>query len=86
MGYNGWKNKNTWNVSLWINNDEGLYRMAVDHVKKRGHLFGAYKSFVRETGLDSQATPDGADYYSEDLDWKALDEMMLELVTWESYK
>ena len=27
--YNGYRNWNQWNVSLWINNDEGLYREAV---------------------------------------------------------
>jgi hypothetical protein len=26
--YNGHKNWNHWNVSLWINNDEGLYNEA----------------------------------------------------------
>jgi hypothetical protein len=28
MTYNGHKNWNHWNVSLWINNDEGLYNLA----------------------------------------------------------
>lgn len=28
MSYNGHKNYQTWNVTLWINNDEGLYNLA----------------------------------------------------------
>ena len=28
--YNGWTNYETWNVALWLGNDEGLYNLARD--------------------------------------------------------
>lgn len=30
--YNGWKNYPTWCVNLWLSNDEGLYREALDRI------------------------------------------------------
>ena len=36
--YNGWENYETWNVALWINNDEGLYNLAME--------CGDYQTFV----------------------------------------
>jgi alpha-D-ribose 1-methylphosphonate 5-triphosphate synthase subunit PhnL len=38
ISYNGWENYETWNVSLWINNDEGLYLLAAE--------CGDYETFV----------------------------------------
>ena len=28
VSYNGWQNYETWNVALWLQNDEGLYNLA----------------------------------------------------------
>ena len=30
ISYNGWENYETWNVALWIDNDEELYNLAME--------------------------------------------------------
>ena len=53
--YNGWTNYETWNVALWINNDEGLYHLAQE--------VGNYVDFIdllNDQGIVS--TPDGVRY------------------------
>lgn len=57
--YNGHRSWNAWNVSLWINNDEGLYRMAQDYAKRYGIERGARHMAAM---LDGEKTPDGAKY------------------------
>jgi len=32
--YNGWKNYPTWAVNLWLSNDEGLYREALERTRE----------------------------------------------------
>jgi hypothetical protein len=61
--YNGHKNWNHWNVSLWINNDEGLYRFALDMIKENGTKEKAAEAmldFLQSNGWSK--TPDGAPY------------------------
>ena len=49
--YNGWENYETWNVALWINNDEGLYNLAREA--------GDYQSFVESISEFMTQTLDG---------------------------
>ena len=57
--YNGHRSWNAWNVSLWINNDESMYRYARELVEKHGRKNAA--RFLADD-LDGQKTPDGARY------------------------
>jgi hypothetical protein len=66
--YNGHKNWAHWNVSLWVNNDEGLYRNAMLWLQASG---GSRKRAARamfhaltsaDFGTPIPKTPDGARY------------------------
>lgn len=57
--YNGHRSWNAWNVSLWINNDESLYRHALDLCQRHGIAKGARHLAANLAG---ERTPDGAKY------------------------
>ena len=61
--YNGHKNWNHWNVSLWINNDEVPYRMAKDAIRRAANRDAAASQLHYElTFAGNGCTPDGARY------------------------
>ena len=73
--YNGWTNYETWNVSLWIGNDEGLYHIAREY---RHIGYKAFSEMMMEMGEDN-ATLDGVKWDDSNLNYCELDEMMAEL-------
>jgi hypothetical protein len=70
--YNGWKNYETWNVSLWFANDEGMYNLA-----RECKDYAEFQEQMRELGQTE--TPDGVAYTDSGLDTEALDEAIAEL-------
>lgn len=78
--YNGWANWETWNVALWIGNDEGLYSLA-KAVRYKREPYRAFVEDLKEFGNGEiiRQTPDGARWDDPVLDTDALDEMMEEL-------
>ena len=71
VSYNGWTNYETWNVSLWIQNDEGLYDIA--------RRCDDYQDFVDSIeGLITE-TPDGVSFTSDELNFHELNDMIEEL-------
>ena len=69
--YNGWTNYHTWNVSLYIQNEEPLYQLA------RG--CENYEEFLDVSGLAGGVTPDGVSWTDPELDTDELDEMLEDL-------
>ena len=92
--YNGWANYETWNVTLWIDNDEGLYGFVRDGLESLLESNGndwtnisetelkelVYDAFgACSTGYGGKATPDGVRILDPKIDWTEVSDMLLEL-------
>lgn len=68
--YNGWKNRETWNASLWIDNDQGTYEAAREIIREAcaGSDYDTRGTYTREQDRRYQLTYAGdalRDWYEE---------------------
>ena len=72
--YNGWANYETWNVALWLQNDEAMYNIA--------RKYSEYDMLIPRLELNfGQMTPDGVRWMDGVIDTDELDEMLEDLWT-----
>ena len=55
--YNGWENYETWNVALWLQNDEGLYNLT-----RAASDYKTFADVMTEFYGDEAQTPDGVKF------------------------
>ena len=68
--YNGWKNYETWNIMLWVNNDEGISTMA-EH-----NLFCWMRNEVENDNLNGKDIKDIQEYFVNSVSFDTLREIM----------
>jgi hypothetical protein len=68
MTYNGFKNYETWNVVLWINNDEGLYNLA-----RQCSCYDEFVDCMKDLGSEiGYRTPDGVAWNDSGIDRESV--------------
>jgi len=82
--YNGWANYETWNASLWVQNDEFLYNTAKACVTYCADWENPWEKFVRcmtegQIGRLLLQTPDGVRWDDSKIDAQEMLDMMTEL-------
>jgi hypothetical protein len=79
--YNGWKNRSTWNVMLWMDNEESNYTYYVSEVRRTiaaGKKFGRFSACRVCMYCLGERTPDGIKVDSRLVDYRAIAAAMLE--------
>lgn len=81
--YQGWSNRFTWNVALWLNGDEDLYNTMVEYVteqRKQGKRV-TYEGLLRYAEIPrGTRTPDGVAMWSPNVNRAEMLELMLDSV------
>ena len=92
-GYNGYSNYETWNIMLWINNDEWMQRefsQRVGRLHRQDRL--TVETLKEAVGMifwngdltihDDPATPDGVFITDKRIDWDELLDLALSDLTY----
>ena len=78
--YNGWANYETWNVSLWMQNDQFLYNTAVACVEFKNDNETPYTKFIRCMENCEQFTTRDLVYWAdESINQDEINEMMFDM-------
>jgi len=75
--YNGWPNRETWNVMLWLDNDEPMYRFYRLRAQQMRVLAHNAKEIALEA-FGTGKTPDGVSLHSPKIRWGRIAEAMRE--------
>jgi hypothetical protein len=75
LNYNGWANYDTWNVALWLRNDESLYKGMLEYLEGN---YPIYEDLIQHLDLEESMTPDKVAWLSPNLDVTELNEMLEE--------
>ena len=81
-GYQGWNNYETWNVALWIDNDQGLLENVHDMGREsidRASFADAIKEFIGSMAPELEASmfSDLLNSAIAEVDWRELAEAYL---------
>ena len=74
--YNGWANRATWNVVLWINNEEPMYRQVLGLVNSKVTQWTDVAGVL--TTLFGDKTPDGVAWNDPTIDVDRMNEVLAE--------
>ena len=76
--YNGWANYETWNVTLWIGNDEEMYRQVLGLVNSKVTQWFDVAGVL--STLFGDKTPDGVAWNDPTIDADRMNEYLAEMI------
>jgi len=85
--YNGWANYETWNVALYLDNDEGIYNFMLEGLRhllaeRNDDWTGISTQELRElvqSAFRGDSTPDGVRLNHSEIDWSEISDKLLEM-------